>query len=403
MNHPAHAARASHEARVRLVRRLLAQKEGAAPFGARVGEVPASRYTSDERFLAEQRAVFARLPALVAHESELAEPGSCLTVDVAGVPLLITRAEDGSLGAFKNACRHRSTQLLGAQGALCNKKAIVCPYHGWTYDLHGRLIHVPHEEAFRGAPRVAPGSREGLRAAHVENHLGFVWAGLAPFDMAEHVAPIAPDLAALGAAGSVVYRRSTREVRGNWKLVIDAFLDGYHIRHLHRETVYRFFVDSLSEAEPAGPHIRAVTARRSLLEAGPASIEDAARDANQDLRQLVTPSYLVFPSTILVLHPDYTSVLTAAPLSACRTRFQHTMLIPKAPTSESQAEHWAKSFTLIDEGVFLREDLATVEAMQRGIESGANETLLFGALEHVALWFHESVDAALAGAAPCDA
>ncbi len=378
MNHPAH---------IGLVKRLLAQVEGAPAAGVRVGEIPSSHYASPARFEEERAAVFGRVPVLVAHESELAEAGSCVAVEVAGVSLLVVRGDDGSLKAFRNACRHRSTRLV-AEDVPCKKKAFVCPYHGWTYDLGGRLIHVPHKESFRGHDA----SRTQLVDAYVASEQGFVWASLAPFEAGQHLEPIRGELESFGSPEWMVYRQSTREVRGNWKLIVDAFLDGYHIRHLHRDSVYRFFVDALYEAEPAGDHIRAATARRTLLEARPASLESV------DLRQLVTPSYLLYPNTIVVMHPDYASFLTATPLSADRSRFTHRMLIPKASRSDALDPHWAKSFTLIDEGVFSKEDLTVVEAMQRGIESGANETLLFGELEHAVLWFHDSLERTLAAA-----
>jgi len=176
-------------------------------------------------------------------------------------------------------------------------------------------------------------------------------------------------------------------VRGNWKLIIDAFLDGYHIRHLHRDSVYPFFLDARSEVEQAGDHFRAVSARKAILEARSADLETAP------LRDLVTPSYVVFPNAVFVLHPDSFSVMTSMPLAADRTRFVHTLLVPAGERSPAAEAHYAKTFALIDEGVFAREDLATVEAMQRGIATGANETLLFGELEHAALSFHASVAA----------
>ena len=343
------------------------------------GQLRVDRYTSRERFERERAAIFARTPVIVAHESDLAEAGVCLAVDVAGVSVLLVRGDDGAVRAFRNACRHRSTQLV-AEGAPCKKKAIVCPYHSWTYDLSGELVHVPNEAAFRGAQA----NRASLVGAHAVSACGFVWASLEPFDVAAHTGGIAEELSM--AARGVVYRRSVREVRGNWKLVVDAFLDGYHIRHLHRDTVGRFFLDARYEAERVGDHVRAGTARRTLLEA------DAGAIDARDVRELVTPSYLVFPHAILVLHPDYTSVMTATPLAENRTRFTHTMLIAEAPRTEGEARHWEKSFALVDEGVFAAEDLAIVEAMQRGLESGANDTALVGDLEHAILWFHESVD-----------
>jgi glycine betaine catabolism A len=375
----------TQQAGIDLVRALLRQIGGEASSSTRTGEVPSAHYTSQERFERERAAIFARLPALVAHESELAEPGACLTVDVAGVPLLVVRGADGEIRAFRNACRHRSTRLVTAE-APCRKKAIVCPYHGWTYDLAGTRIHAPHAESFRGKDA----ERQALVPAHAAVRHGFVWVGLEAFDAATHLSPIDDELGAIGTSRATLYRRATREVRGNWKLILDAFLDGYHIRHLHRDTVYPFFVDAMSEAQRAGDHIRAATARRTLLGARDVRLEDV------DLRTLATPSYVVFPNTVLILHPDYTSVLTMTPVAPDRTTFVHMMLIPQAPRTEAEEAHWAKSFALIDEGVFLREDLAVVEAMQRGIAAGADQALLFGELEHPALWFHESLARAMA-------
>lgn len=81
------------------------------------------------------------------------------------------------------------------------------------------------------------------------------------------------------------------------------------------------------------------------------------------------------------------------PLAPDRTRAIHSMLVPKDAT----ADHYDKSFALIDEGVFAAEDFKVVEAMQRGLESGANETLLFGELEHASLWFHASIQRHVSG------
>jgi phenylpropionate dioxygenase-like ring-hydroxylating dioxygenase large terminal subunit len=138
-----------------------------------------------------------------------------------------------------------------------------------------------------------------------------------------------------------------------------------------------------------GDHVRAVSARRALLEAQGIALESAP------LRDLVTPSYVVFPNAVFILHPDSFSVMTCTPLAPGKTRFVHTMLIPRDAQSDAALAHYARNFELIDEGVFAREDLAIVEAMQRGIAAGADETLLFGELEEGALWFHERLAAHL--------
>lgn len=379
----------SHVRHQELARRLLGRvREKAVMTGvARTAEIPRSRYVSHERFLAERERVFAVTPQIVAHASDFAEAGACMTVTVAGVDLLVLRGSDGELRAFRNACRHRSTRLVQAPEP-CRKKAIVCPYHGWTYDLSGTRIHVPHAETFGGAD--AP--RDALSPAFVAEHGGLVWVSLAPFDVTAHLgAELSAEIASLDMASLRVHTRSEREVRGNWKLVVDAFTDGYHIRHLHRDTVYRFFFDAQSEADPVGRHIRAATARRTLAETNEAEL------ASIDLRKVVTPTYVLFPNTVLVFHPDYTSILRMEPLAADRTRFSHVMLVERSDSPEL-AEHFDKSFRLIDEGVFASEDLVTVEAMQAGMMSSTDDTLLFGDLELAAKWFHDAVDRTVDGA-----
>ena len=108
-----------------------------------------------------------------------------------------------------------------------------------------------------------------------------------------------------------------------------------------------------------------------------------------------TPSYLVFPSTIIIEHPDFVSVVTVLPLTPDSCDYQHLMLVPAARAGER--EHWDRSWTLIEEGVFQREDLWVAEQSQRGLASGAIDELLFGTLEHPVRDFHAAIDHALNG------
>jgi glycine betaine catabolism A len=346
-----------------------------------VGEITAAEYLSEARFASEQEHVFRRLPQIVAVEAELPARGTCLVREVAGVSIILTRGAGGEVRGFRNACRHRATALLDAP---CTLKAIVCPYHGWTYDLAGALIHVPHRDAFDARCE----ARQGLLEVPVAVRHGLVFAALAPFDLPDFLAPIDDELVSVGGTWPL-YRRVTREVSGNWKLIIDAFLDAYHLRQLHRTTIYSFFADACAEIEPAGRHIRAVVARRGFAEAQGTDLAGPA------FRQLVTPSYFVFPATNVIIHPDYLSILTCQPLAAGRTRFDHWMLIPELPKSEAESAHWEKSFELIDGGVFAREDLRIVEAMQRGMATSGDPTVVFGRHEHASLWFHRHVSALL--------
>ncbi len=354
---------------LRLTEQLRAELAGQVPAYPPFA-IPADRYRS-EAWLARERSLFAA-PRIVAASASVAEPGACVPVDIPGTSAILVRGQDGVLRAFANACRHRATRLVAA---ACQAKALVCPYHGWTYELTGALRHVPHPEAFTGVAR-----RDLVELPVAERH-GLVWLRGEP-----QLGALDGDLAALGLADHVAYQQVRITRRCNWKLVIEAFLDGYHIRVLHRDSIYRFFLDAASVAEPVGPHIRALTGRRALREA-PADL------AAVDLRLLTTPSYLVFPATVVIVHPDFVSVITMHPLTADTADYDHLMLIPASRAHET--EHWAKSWALIEEGVFQREDLWVCEQIQRGLAAGATDELLFGTLEFPVRWFHDAIDARL--------
>jgi len=111
---------------------------------ARATALPAWRYLGKDMLALENGAVFARSWQLVAHRAQLAEPGDHVVDQVAGAPVLIVRDQSGVLRAFPNVCRHRAGPL-----ALCNGKgarSLFCKYHGWTYDLDGRLLRAPEME-----------------------------------------------------------------------------------------------------------------------------------------------------------------------------------------------------------------------------------------------------------------
>jgi glycine betaine catabolism A len=336
--------------------------------------VPASRYRDPARCELERDKLF-RGPRIVAASASL-QPGACLPIDLPGRSALVVRGNDGVVRAFANACRHRGTRLVDKP---CSAKAFVCPYHAWTYDLAGKLVHVPHADAFAGIDL----DTRGLVPLPLAERHGLVWLG---DDVDHYLGGLAGDVAALGLEQHVMWQRSTTTRRCNWKLVIEAFLDGYHIRVLHRDSVYRFFLDAASVADREGPHIRAITGRRALLEA-PADLSGV------DLHQLATPSLLLFPSTVFVEHPDFLSIMTVHPLAADLTAWDHMMLVPAARGGES--EHWNRSWQLIEEGVFQREDLWVCEQAQYSINAGAIDEMLFGALESPARWFHAAVEAAL--------
>ena len=367
-----------------LIEHLAARHRGEIPGQAPCAvRIPVAHYTDPERFRAERERLFLRRPLIVGHESQLAEPGDGLVYDWLGPPLITLRDKAGQVRTFMNVCRHRGMRLVQNEG-VASLRSLVCPYHQWTYGLDGALRNVPHAESFAGLDTAA----HSLVSLPTEVRHGLIWICAQrdrPLELERHLAGLGADLARFELAEYRFFCQHVRTVECNWKLIQDAFLDGYHVVRLHKKTVGPFFPDALATSDRLGDHIRSAVARNEIA--------DFARKSGEapDLRRHASFSYTVFPNAVLILHPDYTSIISLFPLSPERTVFAHTMLVPHTPTSEKERGHYERSFRLIDEGVFQAEDIMVSEAAQRGFSSGANEALLFGGLEECAVQFHQAI------------
>jgi phenylpropionate dioxygenase-like ring-hydroxylating dioxygenase large terminal subunit len=209
-------------------------------------------------------------------------------------------------------------------------------------------------------------------------------------DVRAFLGPLVRELESFRIAEHTVYRSASVRRRCNWKLMIDAFLDGYHIRQLHRTSVYRFFLDNMHIAEPIGPHVRSIVARKELSHAR------ATPQEQWRYQDLLSLTYMLFPNTVLVFHPDWVSRITLFPMNHEEMIFSHDMLIPPGTDTEEKRPHWEKTWHLIHETVFEREDLAAAEWIQSGLSSGANETFSLGRYEHSIQMFHDAIARELA-------
>lgn len=356
---------------------------GEAAIGSKVIELDSSVYTDPSRFEAEQQRIFAKLPLAVAPSALL--PGNNLAAahDGYGVPLILARGSDGRARAMANLCRHRGTRLIESREVVPAKR-IVCPYHAWTYSAEGALVGLPRADCFPGLDK---SDRRLVQFPSAEAG-GLVWvardenADFAPAKALE------PDFDAFGMAGLHLYERRTHEVAANWKQIIDAFLESYHVQRLHAATIADFFADGITAADMIGPHQRAVVGRADYL----AAID---RDDWSQLRRAVTYTYFLFPAAVLVVSPDYINLLVAMPQSVRSSLVEDFMLIPEAPASEEAEAHWRKSWDLLDGGTFGNEDFRAAALCQRGLDSGLVGKVTLGTLESGIAEFHERVEALL--------
>lgn len=359
---------------------------GEAALGEGIETLPASLYTDPARYEDEQRLIFDRVPHLLAPSALLPHPNMAVAHDHYGLPLILSRDANGHAHVFANVCRHRGTRLIEDAGVVAAKR-IVCPYHAWAYKPDGELTGMPRGECFPGLDKAA----HGLVSFPCVEAGGLIWFarhGAADFT---DVLALAPDLDAFAIADQYVYRRETHEVAANWKLIIDAFLESYHVQRLHAATIAPFFADGITAADQIGRHQRAAVGRADYL--SKVDLDDWAA-----LRRAVTFTYQIFPASVVIVSPDYVNLLIAMPQAVDRTLVEDVMLIPEEPANNEAAAHWQRSWDLLDRGTFVGEDFRAASLAHQGLSSGSIDTVLLGTLEHGIAHFHGKLKAAIASA-----
>ena len=214
--------------------------------------LPVEAYTSREWFDREQERIFSRTWACAGFVEDLTEPGEYLAVQAGLNNIFIVMDQQGELRAFHNICRHRGTQLLRTAGKT--GQVITCPYHDWVYALDGRLISVPDRE--RQFPNVNFDGL-GLKRASVDTWRGMLWVH--PDGNAGRVADwfgdIEPRLGPHQVEKLPEYAEARTEhvIAANWKIIVENYIDGYHLGHLHSGTL-AMYDHSQIRAGFVGPH-----------------------------------------------------------------------------------------------------------------------------------------------------
>ena len=377
-------------AEIGLLQELLTlQQKGSAFLDERVATNPVGNYYDPVRFEAECEQILRKDSRPAAHSSELAEPGSFLRRDIAGLPVLLTRDSDGVAHAFLNVCRHRGNQLVSEQTG--RKQRFTCPYHAWTFSNQGELVGVPHgEQGFPDLDRKCMGLK---RLGCVERY-GWIWISPSSEDAPDVdglLAGLAPDFEWFAAADLRVVHTDEAIREANWKILIEGALESYHFMVAHKGTVAKLFNDNLSTYQRFGPHLRSAISRQSLSE-----LKDMPTDSWR-LRDHAAILYTIFPATQIVAVQDHIETIQYEPLSASSTRVRFQILAPKDRLlGEDDLAHWANNQEMT--WTTLDEDFSIGENIQAGLKTGANEHLTFGRFEGALAAFNQNVNSRLQGA-----
>lgn len=357
---------------------------------------PVRDYISLEQAAAERQKFFRDGPIIVALTGDLPRPGDFITNDLTGQPILVVRGKDGVVRAFLNVCRHRGAPLAGADvsgGCKRAGNAFVCPYHGWTYALDGSLVGVTESKWFGDIDK----AQHGLRPLPVAEKYGFIWVrpgGGAAIDPDAVLGDMAPEMAAYGYEGYVHYETRTLRQAMNWKLVVGTFLEGYHLKFLHRNTVGPLLRGTNATFDGYGPNLRMALPRTTF---------DQLRQQPEDKWNVLTHLaivYVLFPNIVLVWQGDHMETWRIYPAGngADECVMHASLYIPEPVADDKMRRHWDRNMKLLLDTVEV-EDFPLGENIQRGFHSGAQEHLLFGRNEPALAHYHRSIHQALGLAA----
>ena len=346
-----------------------------------------ARYVDPDRDAAERRPFFERFPTALV-PSSLLQPGQAIRHRLTGKDLIITRDPDGQVHVLGNSCSHRATTLLHETGVQDARK-LVCPYHAWVYNLGGDLIGLPRPKTFPGLCKEDQGLVR-YPAKDVGGMIFHIGDPMAPADFTG-IDMLEADFIGAGIGASRIYRSAQHEVASNWKMLVDNFCESYHVKRLHAGSIGGFFADGVTVSDRTGPHQRFVVGRTDHQ--GDIDAKDWPT-----IRKAMTLTYQIFPATVVIVSPHYTSVMTIFPgddVGHCRV--EDFMLVPDDadPTLEPK---WERSWNLLHGTTFAIEDFGAAAKCQAGVEAGYRETILLGALEQRVQTFHDECDRRLAEA-----
>lgn len=330
----------------------------AAPF-EQAHAMPTSVYTSEAFLGQELEQIFSRDWFCAGRADSLSEEGDYLTLELAGRPIMVIRDGTGQLRAQSNVCLHRMSTLLEGRGKA---RAIVCPYHAWTYELDGTL---------RGAPAMEQNDafcKHGMRLPTVrcEEWLGFIMVSLDPDapPVTEQLADVEALIADFGMAD---YRETffeTHRWNTNWKVLAENFMESYHLPVCHRGTI-----GGLSRLEEmiCPPGLPAFN-YHTILKDDRLKIALAHPENTriQGERRRTTYLLAIYPSLMITLTPGYFWYLSLHPdgVDHVRIRFGGGMSPEYVEDAESQ-RHFEALKTLLDEVNV--EDKGCTEKVYRGL------------------------------------
>jgi phenylpropionate dioxygenase-like ring-hydroxylating dioxygenase large terminal subunit len=353
-----------------------------------------STYVDPDHFECEQDVLFRRGEVVVALGADVQEPGDFLAVESGGLPVLLVRGGDGRVRAFLNVCSHRASPV--ATGCGHTVRTFSCPFHGWVYDVDdGALVGQPRScGGFESVDR----GELGLRPVPVAERRGIVMVrpgGGAPIDVDRSLCGLADEVDGYDLTSYRVFGRQRTVWQCNWKLLVDTFLESYHVFALHRRLIGDRYEGHIMLFDGFGPHMRVPVPRPSLF-------QQSDGGGTLELLPHTVVQYFLNPNVILTYNADRDAPMVTmsrfVPVAVDQTIADITAYAPHDATSDAEQKVLAERFEL-HTAVTNTDDYPISERIHRALASGAVERTVLGRNEAAVVRFHCSLAERLAAAA----
>jgi len=317
--------------------------------------IPSAWYTDPAILDLERKSVFGQSWQFVARVDQLQDEGCCVATNVAGEPIVVVRGRDGKLRGFYNVCRHHAAEVVATPEARVS--AMRCPYHGWTYDLDGRLKGAPEFDGVRHFEK----EQNGLVPVATEQWEQFVFVRLSPEgpDLWTWLGDLVQRITRLELSGLRFVEQRTYDLKCNWKVYVDNYLDGgYHVPHIHKE-----LGSVLDYSKYAIENRDRFCVQSSPIASGKAEGDVAAVRAGD-----MAYYYWLYPNFMLNWYEGVMDINVVWPIDA-----NHTRVVFDFFFADSAAEDRNRTSMRVAERI-QQEDIDICESVQRGLLSRAYDT-----------------------------
>ncbi|HEX9833981.1 MAG TPA: aromatic ring-hydroxylating dioxygenase subunit alpha [Mycobacterium sp.] len=338
------------------------------------------------RFSKELDLIFRRAPVMVCLSGELAQPGDYKTMDLAGVPSAILRGTDGVVRGFRNACAHRGAQVL-TEPTGCGVRRMSCPYHGWSYDLAGKLVGVPFKRAFPDVDM----SRSGLTPIQVHERCGMVFVVIENekhVDIDDFLGEVACQFDSLNTSRFVAAKPDSVTLETNWKLSVDTFGESYHFPYVHSDTLMPIVKRNTMATDDYGPHLREVFGLNNIDEIS----DDRAGWADAVFGQHMYPIWIIFPNVVVAAADGAMQLFVTYP---GRTVGECEVVHMKGfdpELSDDQRNAYEFFFDHNWRNVVQVQDFPIAQNVYRSLVVGSRPTMTFGTIEGPLHHLHKHYD-----------